>query len=49
MKKLLFCCTAFLSLGTQPFFAQKAVVEKIIEIGNLNPAKRNAMVVKNEM
>ena len=33
MKKLLFCCTVFLSLGTQPFFAQKAVVEKIIEIG----------------
>ena len=34
MKKLLFCCTLFLSLGTQPFFAQKAVVEKIIEIGH---------------
>ena len=32
MKKLLFCCTAFLSLWIQPFFAQKAVVEKIIEI-----------------
>ena len=34
MKKLLFCCTAFLSLWIQPFFAQKAVVEKIIEIGH---------------
>lgn len=34
MEKLLFFCTVFLSLGTQPFFAQKAVVEKIIEIGN---------------
>mgnify|MGYP000718401710 FL=1 len=34
MKKLLVCCTAFLSLWIQPFFAQKAVVEKIIEIGH---------------
>ena len=34
MKKLLVCCTAFLSLWIQPFFAQKAVVERIIEIGH---------------
>ena len=34
MKKLFLCCTAFLSLWVQPFFAQKAVVEKIIEIGH---------------
>ena len=34
MKKLFLCCTAFLSLWVQPFFAQKAVVDKIIEIGH---------------
>lgn len=33
MKKLFFCCAVFLSLGAQPFFAQKAVVDKIIEMG----------------
>lgn len=34
MKKLFLCCTAFLSLWVQPFLAQKAVVDKIIEIGH---------------
>lgn len=34
MKKLFLYCSVFLSLGTQPFFAQKAVVDKIIEMGH---------------
>lgn len=33
MKKLFLCCAVFLSFGVQPFFAQKAVVDKIIEMG----------------